>query len=164
MKKLLAIVVSVCSVLPSAVHAQEAEESSWVQRHKEKFERYAIDAVPSVVEDCAFGARIESIAQGALSGILGKIQDAIDFTDENFFCGFGTDDIWRDATDGTIADGSYNVDDFIWQTRSDVQKEVVHYGRDIFDDNQRKRNFENVYYQIFKEGEADSEERSGWLN
>ncbi len=142
----------------------EVEDSG--QRHQEKYERFALGTLHSMADSCAFGDRIQSMINGAMSEIFGALSDMLDFSDQDFFCGFGTDDVWGIATEGTFADGSANFNHFRNQMFNDAKGEVRNYSREWTDDRREDvdEHAENVFDSIFNtSGENDNSDSGNGL-
>lgn len=109
-KILLTMGLSVMLALPVSASDFPVEcEIDQREKAEAKFERYALGTVNSVLDACAFGDRIASAAQGILNDVFNRITSMIpDFADQDFFCGWGTSDIWDIANEGTTFEGSSN--------------------------------------------------------
>lgn len=119
------------SDFPSACEIDASgERESQKSKHMEKFERFSLGTLHSMADSCAFGDRIQGMIDGALSSIFSEIADALNFDDDDFFCGFGTKDIWQQATSGTGAQGTFNFNS--WRSRElrEAQRDVSSYQRD----------------------------------
>lgn len=142
----------------------EVESSG--DRHQEKYERFSLGTLHSMADSCAFGDRIQSMINGAMSEIFGALSDMLDFADQDFFCGFGTDDVWGIGAEtfgeGTIADGSQSFNQFRNSAFSTARGEVRNYSRDWTDD--RRGDFnehsENVFDSIFDTSGGGDESNS----
>ena len=97
------------------------------QKHKDKYNEFALGELASVLDSCAFGDRLNDIVSGALSSLFSRL-DSINFSDSNFFCGFGTQDVWRIATTGTSAEGTRNFNRWRRQMVNETKREVGSYG------------------------------------
>lgn len=137
----------------------EMGNGSVQERHKEKYERFALGTLHSMADSCAFGERIQSMIDGAMSEIFGSLSDLLDFADEDFFCGFGTRDVWQVGTEGTGAEGTSSFRHYRNSMFGQARSEVRDYTREWSDS--RRRDFdegsENVLESIFNPSNSDDE-------
>lgn len=88
------VILYVAASFFSVAHSSEGCPIEFREHRQQQTRSEALlDSVPSVLEQCALGPRLASIQNPR---ILRNFN--LSFDEQNFFCGFGTQDVWRIAT------------------------------------------------------------------
>lgn len=84
------------------------QESRWYDR--------ALDVVPDIIDECALGP----INQG-ISRSVGRMISKIDLPDVDFFCGWGTKDVWQEVTKDTPYEEFRNFEQYVNKINTDLR-------------------------------------------
>ena len=118
MKQLLCAAVTTLIALPSIVHAEGCPIEFREHRYELSRADMLLDRIPSVLENCALGDRLASIQNPRILQDLKSFDFNIE--DEDFFCGFGTDDIWQIATHETSAAETRNLNEYLQHLNNEM--------------------------------------------
>lgn len=140
---------SAASDFPASCSIDAEEEH---ERHQRKFNEYALGELSSVLDSCAFGDRLNNMVSGAMSSIFSKL-NKLNFKDKDFFCGFGTRDVWQSATSGTSAEGTANFNAWRQQQVTRARQESGDYTQPWRRPGQSVRPVpDNIFQEIFGPG------------
>lgn len=108
----------------------EEREEEMEESRLRRASKYLLSEMPSVIDDCAFGQRL----QDAIGGLIGKLFDKIpsfNSLDGDFFCGFGAQDAWRVGATAADYEGARDYATWFNDTKKNANKEAKAMSRQV---------------------------------